>query len=161
METKVTDVQEKLVEKVKRVDRLARLGFLRVASDLVEILETKRKLAVAYEFYRYVTPEKIALFNMELMKKTGKNMGDAWAMEYQRLDFTPIGAYEAVPPEGVLTKLEEAQDRQCFDAFEIAAIKNVKDPLLFGRVKGSPNYFFIDQWDDDVSIDQLLKENEG
>ncbi len=144
-----------------RAERLLKLGFKTAATELAVLIDTKRKLALAYEHYRFVTPEKVAAFNVALMQKTGKNMKSISNMEYQRLDFTPIAQYRTVPPDSVLASLETAQKRKCFDSFEIAYIKNVKDPLLFGRVDGTPNRFFIDQWDDDVKIEDLLKENEG
>jgi hypothetical protein len=144
-----------------RVLRLEKLGFKTAATDLALLVERKRKLALAYEHYRYVTPEKVGAFNTKLLHKSGKNLHSMVNMEYQVLVFTPIQDYATVPPEEVLAALETAQDRKCFDSYEIASIKNVKDPLLFGRVEGTANRFFIAQWDTDVSIDDLLKENEG
>lgn len=148
-------------EQTGRAARLGKLGFSRASKELSSLMERKRKLALAYEHYRFVTPDKIAKFNAELRAKTGKNMQDAYNMTYQVLDFVSIENYEHVPPDSVLANLEIAQERKCFDAFEVAYIKNVKDPLLFGRVNGTPNKFFIDQWDTDISIDDLLKANEG
>jgi len=143
------------------VERLRKLGFHKAASDLSSLMVKKRKLAIAYEHYRYVKPEKVAQFNAELLKQTVKNSNSIANMEYQRLEFVPIEHYHAVPPEDVLQKLEEAQGRKCFDSFEVAYIKNVKDPLLFGRIDGTPNRFFVAQWDNDVSITDLLEDNEG
>ncbi len=149
-----------VAQQTGRTERLEKLGFTKAAKDLSGLLVKKRKLAIAYEHYRFVTPENVSAFNQKL-KKAGKNMDDINRQEYQMLAFTPIGDYETVPPDHVLTNLETAQGRGCFDAFEIGYIKNIKDPLLFGRVTGTPNRFFIDQWDDDVKIDDLLRENEG
>ncbi len=150
-----------VVAQVGRAERLEKLGFKVAGKQLTELMQKKRKLSLAYEHYRFVTPEKIAEFNSALMRKTGKNMHSMTNMEYQVLAFTPIEQYATVPPDDVLQALEVAQDRKCFDSFEVAYIKNVKDPLLFGLVKGTPNRFFIAQWDNDVSIDDLLKANEG
>lgn len=146
---------------IERAIRLDKLGFARAAKELVDLKEKQKNLAIAYEHYRFVTPEKVDAFNMALRAKTGKNMQSLMQMEYQELAFTPIGDYKAVPPEEVLTKLEEAQSHKCFENFEVAFIRNVKDPLLFGRVRGTSNRFFIAQWDNDVTIDDLLKANEG
>lgn len=146
---------------VARTVRLAELGLTRASADLATLLTRKRKLAVAYEHYRYVTPENVAAFNKRLLEKTGKNMQSVQNMEYQVLDFTPIADYPTVPPDDVLTQLEVAHGRECFDAFEIAHIRNVKDPILFGRVDGTPNRFYVAQWETDISIDDLIKENEG
>lgn len=144
-----------------RAVRLEKLGFKAAASELAILVKRKHNLMIAYENYRFVTPANIEKFNAALKKKTGKHLDDAWKQTYQVLAFTPIENYEKVPPEDVLQKLEMAQERKCFDNYEIAHIKEVKDPLLFGLVDGTANKFFIAQWDNDVSIDDLLKANEG
>lgn len=77
------------------------------------------------------------------------------------LSFTLVEHYPEVPPAHVLDKMEEAIGRSCFDVFEVAHIVNVKDPILFGRVQGCPDLFFIDQWDDDIRIEDILATNEG
>lgn len=158
METETTETAK---VKLTTAEQLGRLGFKKAAKDLGDIVARQRKLALAYEHYRYVLPEHVRNFNAKLLAKTGKNMNDLMTMEYQALVFTPIKDYEKVPPQDVLEKLETAQERKCFDSFEVAYIKNVKDPLLFGRISKCPSRFFIAQWDDDVSINDLLKENEG
>jgi len=136
-------------------DRLERLGFTAAGAKVKELSLRKRKMAIAYEHYRFVRPEKIAAFNEKLMRDTRKG-GD-----YKTLAFTPVGQYAEVPPANVLDSLETAQGRQCFDTFEVAHIINVKDPILFGRINGCSDRFFIDQWDDDVRIEDILKPNEG
>lgn len=143
------------------VSRLESLGFKQAAHDLKEKVTVAKKLMIAYEHYRYVRQEKIDSFNKELMKMTGKNMESMARMEYQTLAFKGIGEYENAPPESVLVNLEIAMGRECFDQYEVAYIKNVKDPLLFGRIKGCPDRFFIDQWDDDVKITDLIGPLEG
>lgn len=160
MKTEETQIEPK-ISQTARAARLEKLGFKTAGTQLAQLLESKRKLALAYEHYRCVTPENIQKFNAELMEKTGKDMDNPMKMSYQTLAFTSISDYEKVPPEEVLVALETAQDRKCFDSYEIAYIKNVKDPLLFGRIKETPNRFFIAQWDLDVTIDDLLEANEG
>ena len=139
--------------------RLERLGFKTAGAKVKELSAKQRKMAMAYECYRFVRPEKINAFNEKLRKKGS-------ASGYQTLAFTPIEQYEEVPPTHVLDKLEKAQalkcgDLQVFDTFEVAHIVNVKDPILFARIKGCPDRFFIDQWNDDVRIEDILKPNEG
>lgn len=136
------------------IDRLEKLGFKAAGAKVKELSIKKLKMAIAYEHYRFVRPEKIQAFNEKLFRKGSIN-------GYQRLIFTPIREYAEVPPAHVLDKLEVAMERQCFDDFEVAHIVNVKDPILFGRVHGCPDRFFIDQWDDDVKIEDILKPNEG
>ena len=72
--------------------------------------------------------------------------------------------YPSAPPQAVLDKVEEAQKVGCFDAFEVCKVESVreyKDPIVFGRITGCPDRFFIAQWDNDVKIEDILKENEG
>lgn len=154
-------METETIVKIASVEQLEKRGFTKAAKDLKDLLDRKRKLMLAYEYYKFITPSNVARFNLQLRAKTGTNMDDAWAMQYKMLDFVGIGNYEKVPPESVLQNLEIAQDRKCFDSFEVAYIKDVKDPLLFGRIARCPNRFFIDQWDDDVTIDQLISANEG
>lgn len=137
------------------VEQLDRLGFKRAAGRVAALKEKKRKLALAYEHYRFVRQKAVDEFNAKL-RKQAKDFSS-----YEMLDFCDISAYEHVPPAEVLEALEVAQERKCFDAFEIAYIREVKDPILFGRIRGCPDRFYVAQWDDDVKISDLLKENEG
>jgi hypothetical protein len=135
------------------IDRLEKLGFKTASTKVKEFSIKKRKMAIAYENYRFVRPEKIEAFNQKL--RAGKN----W--DYKMLTFTPIGKYAEVPPTSVLDALEVAMERKCFDYFEVAHIVTVKDPILFGCITGCTDRFFISQWDDDVKIEDILKPNEG
>lgn len=146
-------VQVKVEESLSQLERL---GFISAANKVRGAAEYKRKLAIAYEHYRAVSDQKIHEFNAKLRESTLKRNGD-----YKELSLSPIEAYSKVPPKSVLDSLEVAIGRKCFDSFQVAYIREVKDPLLFGLVKGCTDHFFIDQWDDDVKISDLLKDNEG
>ena len=144
------------------IDKLEQLGFKKAHSIVKKMAEKKRKMAIAYEHFRFVRQEKIDNFNQKLKEKTFQREG--YREMYQQLTFTPVGEYAEVPPADVLGKLEEALGLNCFDAFEIAHIVSVvkiPDPLLFGRINGCPDRFFIAQWDNDVKIEDLLATNEG
>ena len=142
--------------KEEQKSRLESLGFKQVVEKDKKVGVLRRKLAIAYEHFRYVTQEKVDKFNAKLHKKTMNRQGD-----YKRLEFESISKTELVPPSDVLTLLEEAKKLDCFDEFEIGYIAEVKDPIVFGRVKGCANRFFIGQWDDDVRIEDILAPNEG
>lgn len=137
-------------------DRLQELGFTRASDNLKKLSDKKRKLAIAYEHYRFVRQEKIDIFNQKL-KAERKNPLDY----YKLLSFTNISDYQEVPPDHVLDNLVKAKEMNCFDSFEIAHIVEVKDPILFGRINECSDRFFIDQWDDDVKIEDILMPNEG
>lgn len=142
--------------------RLKALGLTKAAETIVKAKVLTEKLTIAYQHYRFVSPEKITAFNEKLMQETLKETRSH--AYYKQLMFTAIEKYERVPSIEVLNELEVAQSRKCFDTFEIAeiqAVERVKDPILFGRVTGCEDRFFIAQWDDDVNIDDILQGDEG
>lgn len=138
-----------------RAEILTELGFTSAATNLLNLELKKRKLALAYEHFRFVRQEKIDAFNSKLMRKS-MGLGS-----YQVLAFTPIELYAEIPPDHVLENLKKAKEIGCFDSFQVAHIHEVKDPILFGRIKECSDRFFIDQWDDDVKIEDILMPNEG
>lgn len=165
-------------EAAEKIERLRALGLTKAAAvvdqeagKIKEADALKQKLMIAYEFYRVITPEKIAEFNRILRKKTEKPMKSnglgsvlGGGTTYDRLVFVALKDYSKVPPDHVLESLETAKGRGCFDSFEVGVLETVEvrpDPLLIGRVRGSEDRFFLDQWDNDVRIEDILKENEG
>lgn len=147
---------------------LKELGFKTAAEGLEFKKEQGRKMLVAYENYRFVTPEIFERFRKELRKKTEKQVsqGQGWGpvTTYDQLAFISIDKYSEVPPMEVLNAMKEAKERGCFDYFEVAKIETVEvrpDPILFGGIKGCKDKFFVAQWENDVKIEDILKDNEG
>lgn len=133
--------------------RLEKLGLSAVAKKL----DVAEKMKMAYERYLFIPPGTVIKFNEKLRKDT--LIEDNKSTTYKRLIFIPLAQYGKLPPENVLNALELAIEDKCFDSFEVAKIdwiKEVKDPILFGVIDGCPDRFFISQWDDDVSIEDLL-----
>jgi len=136
-----------------RKSRLESLGFKAAGQNI----DRAERMAFAYKLYLYVPAETIDAFIEKLRKGTLKE--DKKAYQYKKLVFIPIDQYNEVPPDHVLTAIERAQQDRCFDRFEVAKIKwieQIKDPIVFGRVDGCSDRFFIAQWDDDVSIKEIL-----
>lgn len=145
---------------------LEELGFKAAAESLKGKRELARKMRIAFEFHRVVTPENIKQFNEELLQRTRKVTDKYGSYTHQYLQFTPVESYGEIPPPEALALLREAKQRNCFDQFVVATIgttsvSKVPDPILFGQIKGDQNYYFIAQWDDDVRIEDILKEDEG
>lgn len=172
---------------------LLELGFEKAGKKLQGKEELKRKLAIAFEFHRVVTPGIITRFQEALKLKTAKihvvcpscngkpekpkkehknsngkcgycKETGAQRMTHDKLAFCKIAEYGEVPPAEVLGKVKEAKERNCFDYFEVAKVETVEvrpDPIIFGRINGIDDRFFVAQWDKDVSIDDILMENEG
>lgn len=69
-----------------------------------------------------------------------------------------IDEYEIPLPRMVQESLKKAKETKLFSKFLIFWIREVKDPILFGVVNGDKEkFFFIDEWDEDVSIEDFLK----
>ena len=135
---------------------LQELGFDSAVKTVEKNRDLVRKSAVAYEHFDYITPEMVEKFKTEVKEKTRKEEKNYY--QYDTLAFINIKEYTEVPPADVLEKLREAKKWNCFDNFEIAKIESVremKDPILFGRITGVGDYFFIAQWDDDVTIEAI------
>ena len=135
---------------------LKELGFEAASAKVEEKSKLMKKMHTAYNNYEFVTPESIDKFNERLKKETLREGKQAY--HYKALTFTPIKEYTEVPPQEALERLKEAKERKCFDSFEVAKIsdvKEVKDPILFGRIKGCGDRFFIAQWDDDVTLEMI------
>ncbi len=59
-------------------------------------------------------------------------------------------------PDDVLDKIEQAKERKLFDAFQVMWAEQVKDPIVFGVLDGCQDMFFVAEWDDDITFEQLL-----
>lgn len=143
---------------VNQLERLEKLGFKAAHKQVSEKINKGKKMHIAYQNYEFITPEDIKKFNEYLMKKTREDTKSYYT--YDKLDFIGVEAYNEAPPVEVLEEMETAVKRNCFDYFEIAKIKSekkIKDPILFGRVKGCGDRFVIAQWDDDVTV-QMIRE---
>lgn len=156
----MTEIKE---PKVCETD-LEELGFTTAAKGLKEKRELARKMRIAFEHFRVVQPMHIQKFNEELYARSRTKTSITGSYSYQHLAFIPISQYGEVPPATALEALRAAKELKCFDSFEVAKIESVQiipDPILFGIINGCDNKYFITQWDSDVRIEQLLKEDEG
>ncbi len=168
METETIEIKAKTMF-APAEDELDGLGLKAASVNLKTKRDLKRKLGIAYEYHRFVTPEQIAKFTSELYSRTNRTLPKSkehpWGGQaYDTLTFTPLENYLAVPPREALDKLKEAQDRKVFDKFEVCTVESVtklNDPIIFGIVEGCSNKFAICDWDDDVRISDLLKDDEG
>jgi hypothetical protein len=163
---------------------LKELGLTKAAEKLDKGRALKSKLAIAYEHYRFVEPHIVTRFQEQIHDKTKKiqevcrqckNKHNvercSWCRgtgaehyTHDKLSFILLEDYEEVPPPDCLLDLKKAKDMNCFDSFEVAKVETVEvrpDPIIFGRINNCVDRFFITQWDDDVKIEDILKENEG
>jgi len=147
------------------------LGLKAASRTVDRKVEMARKMAIASEHHRVVTPKNIEKFNRKLRRRTLSvlRIGRSYKSTWQRLNFTPIDQYEEIPPTPVLEALKKAKELKCFDGFEVATLKVENatkmipppDPILFGTIRDCSNKYFIAQWDEDVAIEDILKRGEG
>lgn len=139
------------------------LGLTKAAKSIENKVSLKKKLLIAYEHYRFVEPHIFERFQEQIKAKTLKKK-DGYYDSYDYLRFIKLEEYDQVPPMDCLLDLKKAKEFGCFDAFEVAKVETVeyrKDPIIFGLINGCVDKFFITQWDDDVKIEDILKDNEG
>ena len=133
-------------------EQLKALGLDRAAEVLRVREERVVTWADAYARFSYVTPEQMEAFREQCAK-------ERHGLRSKRLLLVRLEAYAGVPPTDVLEKLAEARTLGLFAEFWVASIdwvETVPDPILFGKVAGCPDFFFIAQWGDDINVEELL-----
>lgn len=159
---------------METLDLMKELGMTEAVGRVEKKLEKNRKLFTAYQNYSFIPKEAVEKFNQKLREKTEviydkqtkeirkKVDPKKWnEIVYDKLTFTPLAKYGEVPPVEVLRDVKKAVEMGCFDAFEVAKVESVKeivDPIVFGKIDGCTDLFFIAQWDNDVKFEDLQKE---
>lgn len=113
-------------------------------------LTAKRQKLMDYK-YILITEENIKDFLKRKSSFLGVSVWDR--LEW---DEKPLEQSEHLPPATVVEAIKVHQDRNVFDYMTIASVREVKDPIVFGRLTGSKDRFFIAQWGDDVCLDDLI-----
>lgn len=176
---------------IEHAAKLEAAGMTGAAKALREKADRVRRLAMAYEHFRYVTTEAVTAFMDKLRKSTSKfpsweqfraQGGAAWGLTkkayesspanyvkpaHDALTMEPAEAYTGLPTAEVLDKMLAAKTLGVFDSFEVAHVDPVAsqvinpDPIIFGRITGCTDRFFVAEWGSDVSINDLIGKNDG
>lgn len=142
-------------------------GFTKGVAAAKQVQEVHGRLARAFEHYRYVTQEKIDTFMRQLRLSTEKEEGRPGIdlfVSFDTLALVSAEEYHGVPPKDVSLEVTRARETGIFDTMEVAYIETERenhDPIIFGRVNGCSHRFYIAQWGDDVSINDILGEHGG
>lgn len=145
-----------------KINRLEKAGATKQALILETELRTRDCLMRLKEWnYKVLSKADIGKFQKENTVTLTK---DGLRLHIDQLDSyignTNVGeAKDRLIPDDVLDKLETAKERELFDAFAVLWAEKVKDPLLLGCVDGCKDYFFICEWGEDISFDELVKDN--
>jgi hypothetical protein len=130
---------------IEKITLLKELGLNAISERLLRKKTGKEKLLIAIDKFRYASQEDLDEFNKE-MKQYNKELVTVEMKNFDRL-----------PPDDVLEDLKKARSEKCFDSYHISFIRQVKDPILFGKIDGFKElYFFISQWGDDVKIEDII-----
>lgn len=152
------------------VELLKELGLDEAANKLDKSIKLKQKLMIAYEKFKIVSPETFDKFNQRLKEKTYiQTFKNQYQYEetFDQLLFIPLSKYTEIPPPDCLMDLKKAKELNIFDSFEVCKTQTIKtftdntprpDPIIFGVINGCVDKFFITQWDDDISIEQIIEE---
>jgi len=143
---------------------LRELGLTEAANKVKTARELARKLRIAFEHFRVVTPEVLTRFKKDLHERTYKQDIRTYTESFHQLKLTALESYTEVPPAEVLKAIRGAKELKCFDRFEVAtieAVQRVPDPVVFGIIDGCDNKYFVAQWDNDLKIEDILREDEG
>lgn len=146
----------------EKIEYLKSLGLTKAAETIEESASLTSKLNHAYQHYRYLPPSAIQRFQERLRSEAITD--ERGAVVYKQLAFTRLDQYPTLPPEAMLLALESAKAHGCFDYFEVAHLETIKklpDPLLLGCITNCADKFFITQWDEDVTITDVLQPDEG
>lgn len=160
---------------METIELLQELGMVKAVENTTKRIEQSRKLHLAYQNYAFVPQEAVDRFNKKLREKTeviyDKKTGEVRKkvdlkkyneVVYDSLVFKKLADYGEVPPVEVLRDVKKAHDLGVFDAFEVAKVESVRevvDPIVFGKINGCTDLFMIAQWDNDVKFEDLQKEN--
>lgn len=152
---------------------LKELGMDAAAQKLDTAIDLKKKLLIAYEHFKFVSPKIFDRFQKVLKAKSLRiEVHNQYQQtEYWReLEFVALKDYKEIPPPDCLMDLKKAQEFKIFDRYDVAKVvershytdsTRVPDPIIFGCIDGCVDKFFITQWDDDVAIEDILGELDG
>jgi len=129
-------------------DRLEKLGFKKLSKSFTGKEEIRDKMKIAYKTFPFIEQGKVDSYNKKLVKKNE-------ILRSYRIENYDDG----IPDDKVLDSLEKAKELKCFDYYEVMRVEQQKDPILFGRINGCPDRFYIDQWGSDVRVEDILMQD--
>lgn len=163
-EIKAEAVSEEAQGRVRaKIGRLLDLGAQAQAGILETELQVRVKLMRVQEWDYKVLPYE-AIEEYVEVNKNWDGIGGHYKVHIDLLENycgTAIDeeTKDKIMPDNVLDKVEEAKGRQVFDTISVLWVEKVKDPLLLGSIEGCKDYFLITEWGNDVSFDEIMKDN--
>lgn len=143
-----------------KIGRLQKAGATAQAIILESELTTRDTLTRLKEWdYKLLTKKTIEQFksdNTMTMTRDGLKVHIDPIEKY--CGNPQVGeAKDRIIPDHILDSLGTAKERELFDEYVILWAEKVKDPLLLGIVDGCEDYFFIAEWGEDITFEQISK----
>jgi hypothetical protein len=141
----IEGITDKFLKQIERAEQLGQVAMVEKMKDEIEVVK-KEAIAGAYGCKEYLEEEQIK----ELIKKAVKG-----------ISITPIKNFTKFIPDEVSEKMKKFKENNVFDDYVIVHYdpekkaqqmtkeEKAKDPILFGKINGSTNYYFIGDWIDE------------
>ena len=148
----LTKLEKKMYQKLaeeafEQAAEHAALGQKNVAEQFEKIMNLNLKKAAA-DLKGYDT-----FIHTKMIEKYREHLPKT-----KQLVIDDLEEYDKPLPKHAKVKLASAKKHQIFDSFCVFWIDEVRDPILFGQIVEEPDfYYFLDEWDNDISVKDLLK----
>jgi len=151
--------KERMSALEKAADEFAEIGQEALQDDCIRRFMILSREAAIYAcgYKTYIKPEHVDKFRYKI--KEGS------------LKITPLKNFARAIPDNVANKIKDCMKKKLFDEYvvfhlddrtvsvketEKERIERKKDPIVFGKIEHSENYYFIADWIDDLD-DLTLK----
>jgi len=162
----VKDIEAEPFESGARKRIEAKVGRLQKAGATAQALIVEAELTTRDSLIR-LKEWDYKLLTKETINKFQKDNTMTLTQDGLKLHVDPLDKYcgnpqvgeakDRIIPDNILDELETAKERELFDEFQVLWAEKVKDPILLGVVHGCEDYFFIAEWGDDISFEQITK----
>lgn len=141
----------KIIEKLRESKQTNMLDSAYFQKKLLEY----EKILKESDFKKFITEENLVKFTLKCKKGL-------------KIDY--VNEFDRIIPDSVIANKNKADDLKVFDNFIIlhydpntkkVDLTEKKDPIIFGMIKGSNKFYFVDDWIDekcDLTYDKIIKE---
>jgi len=156
----------RLKTRLSRLEKLAddfeKLGQIAMSEECIKqfIVLSRESAMWACGFKLFITKNQAEKFSHSIKDET--------------LKITPLKNFARIIPASVVKKVKKTIDKRLFDSYVIFHLDNKsvketqkekiereKDPIIFGKINESDNYYFIGDWEDeldDLRLGDIVKE---
>ena len=156
----------RLKTRLRRLEQMAdefeKLGQIAMGEECIKqfIVLSRESAMWACGYKLFITEEHAEKFARSIKGETLKR--------------TPLKNFARIIPANVVKKVKKAVSKKLFDSYVIFHLDNIsvketqkekiereKDPIIFGKINESSNFYFIADWEDerdDLRLGDIVKE---